>query len=500
MEKNTDKKMEEYTILSISGKETKLLLSFLGKYKKNKLYPIYLKKFRKSKRDKMMDFLLFKNNEKNEFTVKLENDLKALLKEKNLKEYFFDKIEIPLQIPLNKKDLKNLSKFWPMKVFNNGEKKKKVKKTKIEKPKVEIKKNTCKWQSIEQLPKYLQKLLEKNKLKNTLLDSEVFYCEKYDGTNVGIDQYGNLYGRTLMIDPAKKKYQKTCLSEVKKIKVLNLRKKILPTFTEEECQFIIIGELMCNPHLFDYTKKELDSKFPLFGAVIVPQDNKIGLKIMKNLLKNGFFCTNPFKEDLDGFIGQINLVMNDKLRDIFVNEGYCVPLLNGNSKLKSMILNNYDFMVNGKGEGIVLSLKDPENDGFLLLKWKIGLEPQLTNIDIFKNIIKNQKWEILGENDEEKNLLRKIFHQMGEISKSQKTISKIQLNKKVRNAYNEAIQSAKTKFDSDDTFYKSLEGFKKYVELIAEECKNDIQIKNEKEHFKIIEQELIGDYEMFLKK
>ena len=498
MEKNIQTKMENYTILSISGKETKLILSFLGKYKKDNLCPNHLKGFRKSKREKMMDFLLFKNNEKNEISSKLEKDLKTLLEENQITEYNLDKIEIPFEKPLTKKDLKPLSKFWPMTVVQNN-KKKKQKKPKVERPKVIIKKNICQWQSIEQLPKYLKKLLQKNNLKNTLLNSEVFYCEKYDGTNVGIDEHKNMYGRTLMIDPSKKKYQKTDLSEVKKINVLNLRTKILPNFTDEETKFIIIGELMCNPHLFDYTNKKLDGQFPLFGAVIVPKDNDIGLKIMKDLLNNGFYCTNPYKEDLDGFIGQINLIMNEKLRDIFVSEGYCIPLLNGKKKMKDMILDNYDFMVNGKGEGIVMSLKDWEHDGFLLLKWKIGLEPQMTNIDIFKNIIKEEKWRDIGETEDEITTLKEIFIKMGEISKSQNTTTKIQLNKKDRNAYNEAIQSAKTKFDSSDTFYNSLEDFRKYVELIAEECKKDLKVKNEVEHFKIIEQELNEDYQKFLK-
>ena len=94
--------------------------------------------------------------------------------------------------------------------------------------------------------------------------------------------------------------------------------------------------------------------------------------------------------------------MNEKLAKIFEEEGYDIPLLNGKKLVKDMIIDNYNYMVNGHGEGIVLCFKDLKHDGYKLLKWKIGIEPQLSSNEIFKNYIKDEIWKEISENEEEK--------------------------------------------------------------------------------------------------
>lgn len=57
-------------------------------------------------------------------------------------------------------------------------------------------KNLYKWPSIELFIGYLRK--NESHLEK-LINTSIYVMEKFDGTNVGIDNDGNIYGRNIMI-------------------------------------------------------------------------------------------------------------------------------------------------------------------------------------------------------------------------------------------------------------------------------------------------------------
>ena len=309
-----------------------------------------------------------------------------------------------------------------------------------------------------------------------------------------------------MIEKEKLIYQRTNLDIVKKINVISLKKKILLENYNDKIKFVVIGELMCN-NIYDYEKRDIYGKFFLIGAVIGPENNIIGKKIMNDLLKNGFACTNPYMKKLeDNEIGKINLIMNEKLMDLFKKNGYDVPLIFGKGKLKDVIFKNYEWMVNGCGEGFVLSLENFNKDGFSLLKWKIGLEPQNTNLKIFQEFKKKKIWHEIGKSNDEKDLIFEMINKMHDISKSKNNFFKLEKSKNQNNfsklenfkQYKEAIDSAKTKFDYSHTFFTNFENFIKYVNYISNECKNDIEVKNDQEHFEKVKSFIQIEYFEYL--
>lgn len=102
-------------------------------------------------------------------------------------------------------------------------------------------------------------------------------CEashKFDGTNVGKDQDGRLYGRNKMVNPNAQSYQKTPLDALKGIDVAAIKKEIEGLAGIEDLgNFVLYGELMCNKGLYDYEEKNLASGWTIFGAMIKPAND-----------------------------------------------------------------------------------------------------------------------------------------------------------------------------------------------------------------------------------
>ncbi len=61
--------------------------------------------------------------------------------------------------------------------------------------------------------------MDKNLLNDYIFKNKIYSTLKFDGTNVGIDENGIMYGRNKLIKPNIKTYLKTPLLEVEKIKV-----------------------------------------------------------------------------------------------------------------------------------------------------------------------------------------------------------------------------------------------------------------------------------------
>ena len=130
-----------------------------------------------------------------------------------------------------------------------------------------IAENNMKWAAIPlTIPTLINpKKFRKNDL-NYLIFNKVYEASwKYDGTNVGKDPEGNMYGRNYMIAPTANSYQKTDLTFVKKLEVAPIRDEINALAGLKLENIVVYGELMCNKKLYNY--ENMDS-FYIFGAMI----------------------------------------------------------------------------------------------------------------------------------------------------------------------------------------------------------------------------------------
>lgn len=196
--------------------------------------------------------------------------------------------------------------------------------------------------------------------------------------------------------------------------------------------------------------------------------------------------------------------MNQAFKELIDKHGLpTVPFLGKYDNFYSLVTSNYDWMVNGNGEGLVLV-----NDKFGISKWKIGAEANQTNLNSLRTILDeiqddNEK-KMFGENTEKAlELFEKLYAiqksnlVMGELPKpkgakeakapKQAKAQKVALTPEQVAEYAEAIKSAKSKFDHADTYFeKNMKGVEEYCKLIAQECLNDIKTDNVEEHNSIV--------------
>jgi len=127
--------------------------------------------------------------------------------------------------------------------------------------------NEIKWAPIQLMIQFLlgnRKGIDAKELCNQVFNVPVTLSQKYDGTNVGKDENGEMYGRNKMIGPKESSYQKTDLKCVKAIDAAKMKESFIeatgldPALIEK---FVVYGELMCNPNLYDYTKNGVHGSF-----------------------------------------------------------------------------------------------------------------------------------------------------------------------------------------------------------------------------------------------
>ena len=194
------------------------------------------------------------------------------------------------------------------------------------------------------------------------------------------------------------------------------------------------------------------------------------------------------------------LLMNQTLKDVL--DKLKLPTVNYLGKFQNfyeLVQANYEDMLNGMGEGLVL-VSDNK-----ISKWKNGSEANSSNSDFLTKIMDkiekdNSKF---GENTEK---ALELFKQLENIQKSILIMgekpqpkdkeakkkggnnkAKVELTAEKQKEYDEAIKSAKSKFDHADTFFeKGMKGTEEYAKLIAQECLTDIKAENVDEHNKIV--------------
>ncbi len=137
---------------------------------------------------------------------------------------------------------------------------------------------------------------------------------------------------------------------------------------------------MCNKDIYRYNEDNLYGSFPVFGAMIRPKNQQDIAFIAEKLGNAQFACMvrNNTENDEDGHQTNceklIMLMMNPAYKDLLTKLGF--PTVPSAAKLGSfydLVVGNYDFMINGHAEGLIL-VAPSSGPAVQVSKWKIGAE------------------------------------------------------------------------------------------------------------------------------
>jgi len=178
---------------------------------------------------------------------------------------------------------------------------------------------------------------------------------------------------------------------------------------------------MCNKGLYDYEDKNLSSGWTIFGAMIQPEKN--APQIVEALQKAHFTCSlkgaqldeGDEEEEKDDPNFKIMLGINGTFKALMDKFSYpTVPYLGSFENLYTFVQQNFEWLLKGMGEGIVINhLATEKFPASGLSKWKNGMEENATNsvgIDFMMQEIEGDKdQEIFGENTEKAMELLKLM-------------------------------------------------------------------------------------------
>eukprot|EP01048_Picozoa_sp_COSAG05_P003406 COSAG05_NODE_156_length_15696_cov_359.955440_7_plen_435_part_00 len=318
---------------------------------------------------------------------------------------------------------------------------------------------------------------------------------KLDGTNVGIDTEGSLFGRRKAIPEGNQAYQKAPLASLRGrgAQVTALRSAVASAARIPEIEslpFLLYGELCVN-NLYDYQAAGAFKSWRVFGAVIqVQQDggdadediSDIAVDITRRLVAAGFRAR----------VGNaIVLSMCDNLRATIQTTNKlnptqepleCVPETARGSMVE-VVDQALTWMLEMKGEGLVLTYPGFASQFSMLGKWKCAQEPQPKNIEELKQLRQR-----LSEAGDFPPSLHFLFPEgVVEMIAKMQAIATVSVaaaatpqkpadgQTTVDNTeVDEAIASALTKFDSPAAYFERNER-KQFTTLILEEVMADLK-------------------------
>ncbi|KAJ3236349.1 hypothetical protein HDU81_010840 [Chytriomyces hyalinus] len=309
-----------------------------------------------------------------------------------------------------------------------------------------------------------------------------FAVEKIDGTNLGIDRSGELFGRRLQIESSAQVYQKTPLSTLRSLNVGALYDALVNQVSgsalPQPAVFRLYGELGCNS-LYDYTSKGYYKSWRCFGAVM-RLETAADKELWVNALDAGHFLTRTNRrddatEDDDGRdetggSHDITLVSCDAFFQLLDACEIPHPQVLFSGSLLELVEAKKEWMCLHDSEGLVVST------GATLLKWKQGHEPQETGK--LKGLLENEEYQpYLSEG------VAKLLRILLEVATDKKPeprrvgpkIPKPAKVVKDYSVHDDVIVSAVTKFDSCDAFFaKGNAGREEYHEKLQAEVLSDI--------------------------
>ncbi|KAJ3232857.1 hypothetical protein HDU78_006826 [Chytriomyces hyalinus] len=311
-----------------------------------------------------------------------------------------------------------------------------------------------------------------------------FAVEKIDGTNLGIDRSGELFGRRLQIEFSAQVYQKTPLGPLRAVNVDAfydaLVKQVSGSTLPQPAVFRLYGELGCNS-LYDYSSKGYYKSWHCFGAVM-RLESAADKELWINALDAGHFLirTNrredASKDDGDndesGGSHDITLVSCDAFFQLLDACEIPHPQVAFSGSLTELVEAKKEWMCSHDSEGLVVST------GATLLKWKQGHEVQETGAGKLKELLESEEFQpYLSETGVK---VLRILHEVATDKKPEprrvgpKTVKPAKVVKDY-SVYHDTIVSAVTKFDNCDAFFaKGNAGREEYLEKLQNEVLSDI--------------------------
>mgnify|MGYP007045147917 CR=1 FL=1 len=219
------------------------------------------------------------------------------------------------------------------------------------------------------------------RLEKAFIDQKVFATEKLDGTNVGKDECGQMYGRRCHIGKESTLYLKTSLMKVKQADIAKLKMILCKEvgIGEQNIQKILVyGELMCNT-MYDYKERNLVGDWRVFGAMICVR-KEIITELFGKLIGTGFTISKDSEED------KIWIYPCSKF---FFCVSQCgmetVNVRSSGHSIAQIVSDNLEDMRRGRLEGIMFTT--PSSDGcHKVIKWKGAQEYQPSGEQMIKDV------------------------------------------------------------------------------------------------------------------
>jgi len=353
-------------------------------------------------------------------------------------------------------------------------------------------------------------------MRAVLFEHPVASCTvKVDGTNVGIDSFGNIYGRNQMVDPTATNYMKTDLALLKSMRVAAIQSKVDSLGCPGESvidRFVLYGELTCNKTLYDYACGM--QTWSCFGAMLKLNSGCDAESFRTNLANAGLLLGAADGEEGDEKqpCPAMMLHVNETFKQLFPEVPYvpqwpvaeqasCIGA--ASPTLADLVSDEamYNVVATGRQEGFVVILQNPETRAATALKWKNGGEApgdSVRNLIGVEGLLASEKANIKEIREAVFSVaqlqllptllsrLKKVYDNTERVDLNAdgtvKQAKALQQPKKPATSkvfpgkvYADAVKSARTKFDHVDAFLdKGESGKQEYIDFITAECTSDV--------------------------
>ena len=223
-------------------------------------------------------------------------------------------------------------------------------------------------------------------LTKIFLNQKVFATEKLDGTNVGKDELGQMYGRRCLIGNLSEFYQKTSLKKVKQADIAKLKIYLCneASIDQNKIQnFLVYGELMCNS-IYDYKERDLVGEWRVFGAIIVAGKD-FSDEVFEKLKEAGFAVSQDSDEE------RIRIFPSTKFFFCVTKCGMdTVNVKSDGDSIAQIVSDNLEDMRRGRLEGIIFTAPSYDvNQGHKVVKWKGAQEYQPKAVQFLNDVIED---------------------------------------------------------------------------------------------------------------
>ena len=255
---------------------------------------------------------------------------------------------------------------------------------------------------------------DQNTLRSVLLGTPALGTEKLDGTNVGKDDAGIIYGRRLIIDKDKASYQKASLDKVKVADINKVKKALCKALELPETQIrkiVVYGELICNND-YDYADRNMLAAWKVFGAMLVPSIPGNAKHIHRKLVDNNFAAVMDSE-------ARLRILPCQQLLSLATACGLEVVGVRGEGRpVCELVAGNKEAMVRGQLEGLVLTLHNTTSGQHYILKWKGAQEHQPAATTALTKVI-----NLLDQDPELGDNIKTFYRNLHEVAQADSSVN-----------------------------------------------------------------------------